>query len=145
MGFSARRLAARRCWLPLGSLARHLKPVFPIEYLDKPTRYRTRDFTPVFVWGRSNQLLLIHAETWKTFDEFVKAARTRPLAGGLSGRGSTTRLAGLLAVVMTAVRDAYPKVEKFQAMISGGSYSIFASSLISKVLIALILLALGEH
>ncbi len=69
-----------------------------IEYLDKTTRYRTRDFTPVFVWSRSNQLLLVHADTWKTFDEFVKAAKSKTLAGGLSGRGSTTHLAGLLAV-----------------------------------------------
>ena len=69
-----------------------------IEYLDKATRYRTRDFTPLFVWSRSNQLLLVHAEAWKTFDEFVKAAKTKTLAGGLSGRGSTTHLAGLLAV-----------------------------------------------
>ena len=69
-----------------------------IEYLDKTTRYRTRDFTPVYAWSRSNQLLLVHADAWKSFDEFVKAARAKTLAGGLSGRGSTTHLVGLLAV-----------------------------------------------
>jgi tripartite-type tricarboxylate transporter receptor subunit TctC len=68
-----------------------------IEYLDK-TAYRTKDFTPVYAWSRSNQLLVVHADTWKTFDEFVKAAKSRKLSGGLSGRGSTTHLAGLIAL-----------------------------------------------
>lgn len=68
-----------------------------IEYMDK-TNYRTRDFTPVFVWSHANQLLVVHADTWKTFDEFMKAAKSKPLAGGLSGRGSTTHLAGLVAM-----------------------------------------------
>ena len=68
-----------------------------IEYMGK-VNYRTRDFTPVVGLSRSNQLLVVHAETWKTFDEFVKAAKSRVLAGGLSGRGSTTHLAGLIAM-----------------------------------------------
>src|SRR4030043_181122 len=60
--------------------------------------YRTKDFTPIFGWARSNQLLVVHAETWKTFDEFLKAAKAKTLVGGLSGRGSTTHLAGLVAI-----------------------------------------------
>lgn len=68
-----------------------------IEYMDK-TGYRTRDFTPVFAWSRSNQLLVCHADTFKSFDEFLKVAKTKTLAGGLSGRGSTTHLAGLVAM-----------------------------------------------
>ena len=68
-----------------------------IEYQGK-TGYRTRDFTPVYAWSRSSQLLVVHADTWKTFGEFVKAARERPLSGGLSGRGSTTHLMGLIAL-----------------------------------------------
>jgi tripartite-type tricarboxylate transporter receptor subunit TctC len=68
-----------------------------IEYMGK-TNYRTRDFTPIFAWSRTNQLLVVHADTWKTFDEFLKAAKAKTLAGGLSGRGSTTHLAGLVAM-----------------------------------------------
>jgi tripartite-type tricarboxylate transporter receptor subunit TctC len=68
-----------------------------IEYMDK-TNYRTKDFTPVFFWSRANQLLVVHADNWKTFDEFLKAAKAKTLAGGLSGRGSTTHLAGLVAM-----------------------------------------------
>jgi tripartite-type tricarboxylate transporter receptor subunit TctC len=68
-----------------------------IEYIDK-TNFRTKDDTPVFAWSRGNQVLVVHADTWKTFDEFLKAAKARTLSGGLSGRGSTTHLAGLVAV-----------------------------------------------
>lgn len=68
-----------------------------IEYVDK-VNYRTKDFTPVFAWSRGSQILAVHADSWKTFDEFLKAAKTKTLAGGLSGRGSTTHLAGLIAM-----------------------------------------------
>lgn len=68
-----------------------------IEYQGK-TGYKTRDFTPIFAWSRSSQILVVNAESWKTFGEFLKAARERPLSGGLSGRGSTTHLMGLIAL-----------------------------------------------
>ena len=68
-----------------------------IEYQGK-TGYKTRDFTPVFSWSRSSQLLVVNGDSWKTFGEFLKAAKERPLAGGLSGRGSTTHLMGLIAL-----------------------------------------------
>jgi tripartite-type tricarboxylate transporter receptor subunit TctC len=68
-----------------------------IECIDK-VNFRTKDFTPVFAWSRGNQLLVVHTDTWKTFDEFLKAAKARTLSGGLSGRGSTTQLAGLVAM-----------------------------------------------
>ena len=68
-----------------------------IEYQGK-TSYKTKDFTPVFAWSRSSQLLVVNGDSWKTFAEFLKAAKERPLAGGLSGRGSTTHLMGLIAL-----------------------------------------------
>jgi tripartite-type tricarboxylate transporter receptor subunit TctC len=68
-----------------------------IEYQGK-TDFRTRDFTPVYAWSRSSQLLVVNGETWKTFKEFLDAAKTKTLAGGLSGRGSTTHLMGLIAL-----------------------------------------------
>jgi tripartite-type tricarboxylate transporter receptor subunit TctC len=68
-----------------------------IEYQGK-TGFKTKDFTPIFAWSRSSQLLVVHADTWKTFGEFLKDAKTRTLSGGLSGRGSTTHLMGLIAL-----------------------------------------------
>jgi tripartite-type tricarboxylate transporter receptor subunit TctC len=74
-----------------------------IEFLDR-TRYHTRDWTPVFVWSRANQLLIGHADGWKTFDEFLKTARSRTLSAAMSGRGSTTHLAALLAADELGIR-----------------------------------------
>lgn len=68
-----------------------------MEFMDK-TNFRTKDFVPIYSWSRSSQLLVVHADTWKTFDEFLKAAKAKVLSGGLSGRGSTTHLSGLLAL-----------------------------------------------
>lgn len=67
-----------------------------VEHLDK-TGYKTRDYTPVFVWSLANLDLVVHVDTWKTFDEFVKEAKTRTVSGGLSGRGSNSHLLGLVA------------------------------------------------
>lgn len=68
-----------------------------IEY-QGPTNFKTKDYTPLFAWSRSSQLLVVPADTWNTFDEFLKAAKAKTLAGGLSGRGSTTHLVGLIAM-----------------------------------------------
>ena len=68
-----------------------------MEFMDK-TNFKTLDYAPVYSWSRSSQLLVVHTESWKTFDEFLKAAKAKTLAGGLSGRGSTTHLTALLAL-----------------------------------------------
>jgi len=68
-----------------------------IEYQGK-TGFKTRDFTPIFAWSRSSQVLVVNGDSWKTFQEFLKAAKEKPLSGGLSGRGSTTHLMGLIAL-----------------------------------------------
>ncbi len=77
-----------------------LSSTFPrgpiIENMEK-VNFRVKDYTPVFAWSRSNQLLVVHADTWKTTNEFIQAAKAKMLSGGLSGRGSTTHLAGLIA------------------------------------------------
>jgi len=68
-----------------------------LEYLGK-VNFRTKDFTPIFAWTLSNQMLVVHADAWKNLNEFVNAAKAKTLAGGVTGRGSTTHCAGLLAM-----------------------------------------------
>jgi tripartite-type tricarboxylate transporter receptor subunit TctC len=68
-----------------------------IEYQGK-TGFKTKDFTPVYAWSESSQILIVNSDSWKTFPEFLKAAKAKPLSGGLSGRGSTTHLMGLIAL-----------------------------------------------
>jgi tripartite-type tricarboxylate transporter receptor subunit TctC len=66
-----------------------------IENMSK-TNFRTADFTPIFAWSVGNQLLVVPPDTYKTFDEFLKDAKTRTLTGAIPVRGGTSHLAGLL-------------------------------------------------
>ncbi len=59
-------------------------------------RYKFREFTQIFSWTRESMVLVVHAETWKTPDEFISAARAKSVSGGLSGIGSVSQVAGLL-------------------------------------------------
>ena len=67
-----------------------------IEMTDQ-VGFRTKDYTPVHVFSLYYCGLMVHADTWKTFDEFLKAARAGTLKAGLSGRLSVAHLAGVLA------------------------------------------------
>src|SRR4030042_1114724 len=60
------------------------------------TKFRTKDFTPIFPWSVGIQLLVVPPDTYKTFDEFLKNAKTRTLTGAIPVRGGTSHLAGLL-------------------------------------------------
>ena len=66
-----------------------------IESISK-TNFRTKDFTPIFAWSVGNQLLVVPPDTYQTFDEFLKDAKTRTLTGAIPLRGGTSHLAGLL-------------------------------------------------
>ena len=66
-----------------------------IENMTK-TNFRTEDFTPIFAWSVGNQLLVVPPDLYKTFDEFLKEAKTRTLRGAIPVRGGTSHLAGLL-------------------------------------------------
>lgn len=74
-----------------------------MEYVEK-VNYRTKDFTPVYAWSRSNPLLVVHVDTWKTFDEFLKAAKAKVLSGGVSARTGPTYLVGLIAMSELGVK-----------------------------------------
>ncbi len=68
-----------------------------MEYMSK-TGYRTKDLTPIFIWSRMDSYLTVSADTWKTFDEFMKAAKSRTLAIGMPGIGGTNHLTGLMMI-----------------------------------------------
>lgn len=65
------------------------------EYLLNP-EYKISDFSQIFSWSLTNYALVVNSETWKTMDEFIKAARERALSVGMAGRGSTAHLNGLI-------------------------------------------------
>ncbi len=61
-----------------------------------PTSFKTKDFTPVFAWSVGNQTLVVSPDTYQTFDELLKDAKTRTLRGAIPVRSGTGHLAGLL-------------------------------------------------
>ncbi len=62
------------------------------------TEYRFIDFTHIFSWSRTNSVLVVNSEKWKTFKDFVTAAKERTLSAGVPGRGTASHLAGLIFV-----------------------------------------------
>jgi tripartite-type tricarboxylate transporter receptor subunit TctC len=60
------------------------------------TDFRTKDLTPIFAWSIGNQFLVVHPDTYKTFDLFLTEAKTRVLTGATPLKGGTCHLAGLL-------------------------------------------------
>ncbi len=57
--------------------------------------YKYREFTHLFAWSKDNIVLVVNAESWQTFGEFMADAQTRTLTCGISGIGSLTTIAGL--------------------------------------------------
>jgi tripartite-type tricarboxylate transporter receptor subunit TctC len=64
------------------------------EYMFKAD-FKTKDFSPIFAWSVSHNLLGVNAAAWKTFDEFAKAAKERTLSGALSAMGGVSHLISL--------------------------------------------------
>lgn len=58
--------------------------------------YRPLEFSHIFSWATSNQVVVVNSETYKTFAEFVKEARTRTLSAALPLVGSTSHLSGMM-------------------------------------------------
>jgi tripartite-type tricarboxylate transporter receptor subunit TctC len=65
-----------------------------LETMEK-VNFRTKDLTPVFASSYDDVMLVVNAETWKTFDEFSKAAQTKAMSGCIAGRGSIGYVVGV--------------------------------------------------
>ena len=68
-----------------------------MEYMGQ-TGYRTRELTPIFAWSRFDAFITVHRDSWRTFEEFIKAAKTKRLAAGIPGIGGTNHLTGLMMI-----------------------------------------------
>ncbi len=82
----------------LGSIA--LPPLASVEVLIGGVKWRAEEFTPIYAWAADNQILFVNSETYKTFDEFVKAAREETLTLGATGSGASS--SSLLAAALLA-------------------------------------------
>lgn len=65
------------------------------QYMLNP-EYRVPDYSHIFSWSYTNQVLVVNSDVYKTFDDFVKAAKKRTLTAGLPGLGSSSTLSGYM-------------------------------------------------
>jgi len=65
------------------------------QYL-APREYRPLEFSHIFSWTTSYQVVAVNSETYKNFNDFVKDAKTRTLSASIPVLGSTAHLSGLM-------------------------------------------------
>ena len=58
--------------------------------------FQSNLFTKIFAWTASNAVLAVPVDRWNSLEEFVAAAKARPLSCGISGIGGSSHLAGLV-------------------------------------------------
>lgn len=76
------------------------------EYVLNP-EYRVVEFSHIFCYARVNQVLTVNSESWKTFDEFLKAARERPFSVALPGKGTASHLTSLMLANGLGIKVKY--------------------------------------
>lgn len=74
------------------------------KLLPETCHYKSLDFTHVFSLVREDGVLLGHPEVWKNYDEFSKAAQSKRLRVGISGRGTPTHLYIIMLEEMTGLK-----------------------------------------
>ena len=60
-----------------------------------PVNYRTKEFTHIYAWSQDNVCLVVNAEVYKKPQDFINEARVHTMAGGITGIGSVSQIAGL--------------------------------------------------
>lgn len=70
--------------------------VYAVELISPNSTFRTKEFMPIYAFAKDNVILVVHQDTFATFDEFVKTAQSRPLRMGGTGQGTPTVMAGLI-------------------------------------------------
>ena len=77
-------------------VANNLPAVIVTEISQPNANYRTKEFTPLCAFALDPVILVTHPDLYKTFDEFVKAAKTTQIRVGTTGKGTTVHLSGLI-------------------------------------------------
>ncbi len=81
-----------------------------MEYMTN-TGYRTREFVPILIWSRVDAYISVNSETWKTFDELIKAAKTRTLSAAIPGKGGINHLTGLMLIDKLGIKVTWVPYE----------------------------------
>jgi tripartite-type tricarboxylate transporter receptor subunit TctC len=97
---AATKIALTKAWKakPDGYTMVYVTPPQQIlnEFMSK-TEYTTKEFVPVYSFFKRSFAMTVNGETWKTAEEFVRAAKTRTMSIGLSSFGSVAHITALSA------------------------------------------------
>lgn len=97
---AATKIALTKAWRakPDGYTMVYVTPPQQIlnEFMSK-TEYVTKDFAPVYSFFKRSFAMTVNSETFKTVDEFVRAAKTKTMSIGLSSFGSVAHITALSA------------------------------------------------
>jgi tripartite-type tricarboxylate transporter receptor subunit TctC len=79
------------------TLSVYTYPKSIIQELTMKTNFRTLEFTPIYAWSKTFPVLVVHPDSsLKAFEDFVKAAKAKPLSGGISNLGGQIHLIALI-------------------------------------------------
>ncbi|OGP62564.1 MAG: hypothetical protein A2170_09020 [Deltaproteobacteria bacterium RBG_13_53_10] len=100
-------------------VANNLPAIVVTEISQPNANYRTKEFTPLCAFALDPVILVTHPDLYKTFDEFVKAAKTTQIRVGTTGKGTTVHLSGLIVEGALGVKFNFIPFE-------GGAQSVAA-------------------
>lgn len=63
----------------------NLISALPLELTRETAKFAVKNYTLIGAWNVKYQVLLVHPDNWKTFDEFVSSAKQRTLSLGGTG------------------------------------------------------------
>ena len=85
-------------------VANNLPAIVVTEISQPNSNYRTREFTPLCAFALDPVILVTHPDLYKTFDEFVKAAKAAQIRVGTTGKGTTVHLSGLIVESVLGIK-----------------------------------------
>jgi tripartite-type tricarboxylate transporter receptor subunit TctC len=85
-------------------VANNLPAIIVVEISQPNANFRTKEFTPLSAFALDSVILVTHPDLYKTFDEFVKAAKTTQIRVGTTGKGTTVHLSGLIVESVLGIK-----------------------------------------
>ena len=85
-------------------VANNLPAIVVVELSQPNANYRTKEFTPLCAFALDPVVLVTHPDLYKTFDEFVKTAKTTQIRVGTTGKGTTVHLSGLIVESILGIK-----------------------------------------
>lgn len=67
--------------------------------------FKPLEFTYIGSWTRSNFVVVVNSQTWKSLEDLIQAAKSKKLSCGLSGAAGTARIMGEILLEATGIKE----------------------------------------